>query len=172
MERTLAENRELYRTTAQQLADETYAGLGLRAVAEQIQPHLEEAVKLWNNWKSQQLENSDIDFYSSYCGLDRALYGYIGDVDALYQRIIANDMRLQSAAVQSLRKESQEREHNISKTYYDVLSVVNSMNTAKEAKAYLTTLGFDLTELNEVSESSTALAEKVNPTYLFVAKAA
>lgn len=170
-EYTLAESRELYRTTAQQLIDETFADLGLREVAEQIQPLLEQAVKLWDDWKNQQLENSDLDFYSNYCGLGYALSDYAGDADSLYQRI-THDIRLQSVAAKNLKKESHEREQNISKSYCNLLSVVESMSTAKEAEAYLTSLGFDLAEQYESSETSSALVKNIDVSYLFVQKAA
>lgn len=171
-ERTLFESRELNVTAHQQLADETFAKLGLREVTEQIYPLLVEALKLWYNWKDQQLDNHDLGFYSNYCGFERYLSNGLDNADTLYQRITAYDIRLQSATAISLQPEQQEKERNISKTYWDVISVVDSMSTAKEAEAYLASLGFDLTEQSEAPESSTGMAQKVNPAYLFVTKAA
>lgn len=169
---TLAEHHAQYRASSQQLMDETYAALGLPEVAEQIQLHLKEAKKLWESWKNQTMGNEDINFCLSYLGLDRLLNSAADDTGAVYQHIANNDIRLQSAAAQNLRSEEQQRANNIRRTYYDVLNVVDSMNTSKEAEAYLTTLGFDLTEKNETPESSSKLADKVDPSYLFNEKAA
>lgn len=169
---TITETQEQYRIATKQLSDQTYAELGLCEVAGQIQPLLEEAAKLWSDWKNRNLENSDLKFGSIYSGLEYAISSYIGEADALYQRVTTYDLQLQSTAAQSLRSERQEKEIKISRTYYDLLAVIDSMSTAKKAAAYLTSLGFDLTKLDEASESPDTLAKQIDVSHLFVQKAA
>lgn len=168
----IRENKKIYDEARRKLLDERFQELGFDKVADQIQAHLDEALGLWDTWKNGLPADSGIRCCGSYYSLEHSLNGFTHEPGAAYESLTGKEMRLETDALTNLNKESQQIHENICKTYADVLAVVSSLKTVKEAQAYLKELGFDLTELEKEQQPVTALAVKIDASYLFLDKAA
>lgn len=171
-EHAIRQNNNKYREARRKLLDEWYRSLGFDQVAEQIQAHITEAFKVWDTWKNGLPVDSGIRFGGTYYSLEHSFNGFTHEPGAAYQRLTSVEMKLETEALSNLDRESQLIFQNIRKTYADVLAVVASLKTVKEALTYLKELGFDLSELEKEPEQVTALAVKIDISYLFLEKAA
>lgn len=171
-EHAVSESDKAYHEARQKLLDERYQMFGFDKVADQIQAKLIEAFKLWNVWKNGLPDDSGFRFSGSWYSLENMLNGFTEEPDATYERLTKMEIKLETKALSNLYREHQRIQENICKTYADVQAVVLSLKTVKEAQAYLKELGFDLTELEKGPQPVTALAVKIDTSYLFLGKTA
>lgn len=155
-----------------QFKDEAFSDLEFDKAAEKIQAHLTEALKLWNAWKNEQAHNAALRYNGGYYSLENSLYRFTREPNSTYQSLTDSEIILVNDTLSKLKKRRQEIKGHILKTYADVIAVVDSLKTVKEALAYLNELGFDLSELERKPEPVTALAVKIDTSYLFPSKAA
>ena len=96
---------------------------GLRNVAGQVQEHLEQALRLWLEWKQAQETGEHL--------------------------FIKREIILQTKELDKLTTSRREMEKNINQNYSRLIQAVSGMKNTKEAVAYLEKLGFDLSDLDE-----------------------
>ncbi|MCI9509194.1 MAG: hypothetical protein HFF10_05525 [Angelakisella sp.] len=136
---------------------------GLRNVAGQVQEHLEQALRLWLEWKQAQETGEHLRFSeTSYLRLERQLDGFVFKEEATYEQFIKREIILQTKELDKLTTSRREMEKNINQNYSRLIQAVSGMKNTKEAVAYLEKLGFDLSDLDEEK----AMAE-IDTTYLF-----
>lgn len=70
---------------------------GLRKVAGQIQEHLEQAVRLWSDWRQTQETGEHLSFpETNYLRLERQLDGFVFKEGATYEQFIIREVSLQT----------------------------------------------------------------------------
>lgn len=148
---------------------------GLSETTEQIEHHLLAALKVWEKWKTDVSADDDIAISPSF---------YYGSFQSILNNILPSnnrsildyfskkEMEIQTAEMQKLHKNYSELVAGVFANYTNLIKVVKSMATAKKAAEYLISLGFDLSELEKTNKTVTALAVKIDTSYLFVDKAA
>jgi len=149
-----------------------YLRLGLKEVADEIQEHMTKAAKVWDAWKKLPEVKESLDTTYNYSSHpDYMFNNYTGQEDRAYKKLTIDVLRLDSKELEQLAKNQKIEWEKIRDTYNNVIMVTEGMATAKEAATYLTSLGFDLTEIDNPPAPVTALAIQIDPHYLFIKKA-
>jgi hypothetical protein len=169
--RTLSELSEKYHIADNELKNCVISATGLPAVAEKMEALIEEAMNLYNNWKKENSEFDGLD-YNKYSRASANLNEFISSKGAALKQITYHDISINTAEMLRLETEYKETRQKIHANYANVMAVVDSIHKAKDAVAYLKELGFDLTEIEAPKEPVTALAVKIDTSYLFLKKAA
>ena len=157
-----------YEAKREQLIQSTYSKWGVPALADKIQPHLEEACKLWEDWKKKNENNDGLSIHAYY-SLVPQLISATSSEDATYKKITGENLRLETKELEALKRECTNQLRGARTTYNTVSATVQQMKTAKQAAVYLKELGFDLSELSNPAEQvQTALMVPIDTRYLFV----
>lgn len=136
---------------------------GLREVAGQIQEHLEQALRLWQEWRQAQETGDHLRIsYNKYIGLEHQLDGFAHKEGATYEQFIKWEIDLHTEDLDKLTTSRREMEENISQNYSRLIRVVSGMKNTKEAVEYLEKLGFDLSDLDGEKVMS-----EIDTAYLF-----
>lgn len=151
--------------------DAIYRKMGLKEVADGIQKHMTEAAKVWDAWINKPDVKDYISSWYSSIYPDSIFNNYTGQEGHAYTKLTGDILRLDSAELEQLSKNQEIELRKINETYNNVITVVDGMATAKDAAAYLTGLGFDLSEVDKPAAPVTALAIQIDPHYLFINKA-
>jgi hypothetical protein len=162
-------------------ADEYYAAtgkahndvlheLGLEKAAKDMQEHIEKAYDIWMDFQKKCAVIDGVSFRDTYSSPSNRLYEYVGEKGTTF-RILANSViKLNTQVFQDAKTAYEDLIINIKRTYQNVIAVVQSFKTTKEAAAYLKDLGFDLNELDNPPAPVTALAVQINTSFLFINK--
>lgn len=165
--------REEYFARREQVSQNAYNELGLTALADQIQPLLAEACRLWEKWRNEHENLGYISFRSHYNSLNSNLYDYTSSNGATLCMLVEHDVKLETAEMENARKEYNAQFECVNNTFHTVISTVQNMKSAKQAAVYLKELGFDLSEIgNPAEQVQTALMVPVDTRFLFVKQAA
>lgn len=136
---------------------------GLREVAGQIQEHLEQALRLWQEWRQAQETGDHLRIsYNKYIGLEHQLDGFVFKEGATYEQLMKREIWLRTEELNKLTDCRREMEENISQNYSRLIRVVSGMKNTKEAVEYLEKLGFDLSDLDGEKVMS-----EIDTAYLF-----
>lgn len=143
---------------------DTYLGeSGLRGTAGQIQEHLEQALRLWLDWKRLHKAEKHMSFpETNYLRLERLLDGFVFKEGATYEQLLTREVSLHTNELEKLSASRQEMDKKISQNYSRLIQVVSGMKNAADAAAYLEKLGFDLSDL----DGEKAMSE-IDAAYLF-----
>jgi hypothetical protein len=136
---------------------------GLRKTAGQIQELLEQAIRLWSDWRQTQETGEHLSFSeTNYLRLERQLDSYVFKEEAVYEHLLNREISLHTEDFDQLTASRREMEKNISQNYSWLIRAVSGMKNVAEAVTYLEKLGFDLSDLDE----ERAMAE-IDPAYFF-----
>lgn len=156
-----------YNNELSQLTDDICAELKLDAAAEKIEALLTEACDTWYKWKAGHetigIKITD-EYYSSFI---RQIYDYVSEKGAARKAILKHMLRFETDKIETHKKTYCDLRESINQTYDNVICAVKASKNAKEASAYLTGLGFDLSELESAEIPVTALTVQINPKFLF-----
>ena len=155
--------REDHKKQEQAYRDAYFEKSGLREVAGQIQEHLEQALRLWQEWRQAQETGDHLRIsYNKYIGLEHQLDGFAYKEGATYEQLMKQEIWLRTEELNKLTDCRREMEENISQNYFRLVRVVSGMKNTKEAVEYLEKLGFDLSDLEGEKVMS-----KIDTAYLF-----
>ena len=143
---------------------------GFNQAADQIQEHLDKALAIWGDWKNKIDGVEGISCHNGYHSLNSSLYVYTREGGSFYNQALNEEIAVDSAEIKHIEATGKELLKNITRNYTNVIAVVQSFKTTKEAAAYLKELGFDLGELENPPAPVTALAVQINTSYLFINK--
>lgn len=156
-----------YELELSQLTDNICAKLELDAAAEKIEALLTEACDTWYKWKTEH-EGIEVKITDGYYGsFTRQIYDYVSQKGAARKEILRQMVSFETDKIETLKKSYCDLRENINQTYDNVICAVKASKNAKEASAYLTGLGFDLSELEAAEIPVTALTVQINPKFLF-----
>ncbi len=164
--KTNREYTELRLQAKQKLCD----SLGFDKAAAQIQEHMDKALAVWSEWTQKIDGVEDVSVHNGRYGLNSVLQWYTGGNRSVYSKTLNNEILAETAEIKRIEETGKELLQNINRNYVNVIAVVQSYKTTKEAAAYLKELGFDLTELENPPAPVTALAVQINTSYLFINK--
>ena len=149
--------------------ERVFGELGLPALATEMQPLLERARDLWDDWKAKNEGYVGLSINSYYYSLLPQLTSCTDSEGATYKKLTNEHIGLESRVLDSLRKQYHNDVERVIATFTTVISTVQQMKHTKEAAVYLKELGFDLSELeNPDNQAQTALMVPVDTNYLFV----
>lgn len=155
--------REDHEKQEQAYLDAYFEKSGLREVAGQIQEHLEQAIRLWSDWRQTQETGEHLIFpETNYLRLERQLDGFVFKEGAAYEQLLKREISLHTEDLDQLTASRWEMEKNISQNYSRLIRAVSGMKNVSEAVTYLEKLGFDLSDLDEEK----VMAE-IDTAYLF-----
>lgn len=161
-----------YYTSLSTAKEDLCCELGFDKAAEEMQELIEKAQNIWNGFKSKCEAMEAVSFRNGYLSPDSRLYEYIGKEGKTFQCLLNNEIRVETESMLNAKGAYNDLTANIKKNYQNVIATVQSLKNVKEAVEYLTTLGFDLSELGKAPEPVTALAVQIDTSYLFLKKAA
>jgi hypothetical protein len=160
--------RKDYEQSQEKYEQATYAKLDVPALADKIQPLLEQAYGLWKDWR-ETCENQEGLTIRGYHTLISSLAYCASSNDGTYKKLVNEHIMLDTKEMEHMYKAYQDEREGVLKTFRTVLASVQQMKTAKQAAAYLKELGFDLSELeNPAKQMETALMVPVDTQFLFV----
>lgn len=144
---------------------------GFYEMADQVQELIHKAWGLWKDWKADH-ETDELRFSAySYCSFEYHLKPLVQIEEPLSEYIAKYNIELKSDEAEKLKKEAKQTTSKISQAYNRVINAVYASKSAKEAKAYVESLGFDLSEL-ENPPAPDGKVEKIDTSYLFLKQAA
>ncbi len=150
--------------------DAVIKAIGFENVAAKMQEHIEKAFDIWKSFSEKALDTEGVSFRGGYINPSNRLYEYVGDAGTVFRYLSNNEIRVNTEAMRQAETAYKELTVNINRNYQNVIAVVQSFKTTKEAAAYLKELGFDLGELENPPAPVTALAVQINTSYLFINK--
>jgi hypothetical protein len=158
-----------FEADSERAARQIHEEMGIFEMAGKIQPLLQQALDLWENWKARHESCDDLSTHSHFGSLP-ALLSYCTDgEEATYRKRLGESIRLKCPVLNNLSKEYTLQMERVVATFTTVLASVQRMKYVKEASAYLKELGFDLSELeNPAGRAEKALMVPVDTNYLFV----
>jgi hypothetical protein len=159
-----------YLALRMQAKQELCDNLGFDKAAAQMQEHLDEALAIWSDWKKKIDGVEGISTHNGHYSLDSSLYPYTGENRGIYKQALNMEIVVSTAEIKRIEETGKDLVDNINRNYMNVIAVVQSFKTTKEAAAYLKELGFDLTELENPPAPITALTVQINTNFLFINK--
>ena len=157
-----------YQAARGKAKDAVIQAIGFEIVAAEMQEHIEKAYDLWKSFSEKALDTEGVSFRGGYINPSNRLYEYVGDAGTIFRFLSNNEIKVNTEAMRQAETAYKELTVNINRNYQNVIAVVQSHKTAKEAAEYLTKLGFDLSELGKPPTTVTALTAQINTSYLFL----
>ena len=151
--------------------EEVLSPLGFFEMAGQIEAYLKQAWDVWIQWKMTHESEAVSTSPYNYRGFEYNIKPLTHLDESLAEYMAKYDIVLDSDALKELKNEEKATTAKISQNYSRVINTVYASKNAKEAKAYVEGLGFDLSELETPPELATKVSE-IDTSYLFLKQAA
>ena len=162
-----------YNAEREQYVQSIYSAMQLPELASKIQPLLDKAYRLLENWKEKHKNREGLSIQTYYFSLAGQLISCTSSENATYKKLTNDDMKLETKEMGLLHRAFLDERNCVNATFNTVIQSVQQMKSAKQAAIYLRELGFDLSELENPSEQAqTALMVPVDTQFLFVKDAA
>jgi hypothetical protein len=147
---------------------------GLPQLREEIEAHLDAALKLWLVWRDKHKDDNGVSFSDKTWGFpfESTISMFAASAGDTQKSLLAHSVSFKTDMMERLEQDHNATMKLIFDNYCNVLTVADSLQNAKAVKAYLESLGFDLDELIPKKPEVTALAVPVNPAFLFLKTAA
>ena len=171
MDKTIVEMEKEIRQQRDAALDAELRPLGFYEMARQIENHIKQAWDIWIQWKMTHESSTLSASRHNYCGFEYNLKPLAHIDGSLAEHMVKYDITLDSTMLQELNKEEKKTRGKIRETYSSVINAVYASKNAKEAKTYVESLGFDLSEMENPPVPAKGTAE-IDTSYLFLKQAA